>query len=115
MGLFLFFGRIAMFEKKNQRFLTQGIKKGVPLEVQLLLWHLIDESIWEKDYLQIFELHKENHTQKLIIVHRQEQPEQKQKVSFQLGKYAKELQVLPSKIWVIDDGDHQTMLLLEEY
>lgn len=64
-----------MFEKKNQRFLTQGIKEGVPLEVQLLLWHLIDGSIWKKDYLQIFELYKENHIQKLIIVHRQEQPE----------------------------------------
>ena len=104
-----------MFEKKNQRFLTQGIKEGVPLEVQLLLWHLIDESIWKKDYLQIFELYKENHIQKLIIVHRQEQPEQKREISFQLGKYTRKLQVLPSKIWVIDDGDHQTMILPEEY
>ena len=81
----------------------------------MLLWHLIDESVWEKDYLQIFELYKENHTQKLIIVHRHEQPDHMQKVSFQLGRYSKELPELPSKIWVIDDGGHQTMLLPEEY
>lgn len=104
-----------MFEKEDQRFLTPGIKKGVPLEVQLLLWQLIDDSDWQMDYLQIFELHKDNHANKLIIIHRQEEPEQKRKVSFQLGKYAKELQALPSKVWVIDDGDHQTMLLPEEY
>lgn len=95
-----------MFDKEGQRFLTPGIKEGVPLEVQLLLWHLIDSSDWQMDYLQIFELYKENHTNKLIIIHCQEEPEQKRKVSFQLGKYAKELQALPSKIWVIDDGDH---------
>lgn len=104
-----------MFEKEGQRFLTPGIKEGVPLEVQLLLWHLIDDSNWQMDYLQIFELHKENHTNKLIIIHRQEEPEQKRKVAFHLGKLPKELHVLPSKIWVIDDGDHQTMLLPEEY
>lgn len=104
-----------MFEKEDQRFLTPGIKEGVPLKVQVLLWHLIDDSDWQMDYLQIFELYKVNHTNKLIIIHRQEEPEQKRKVSFQLDKYAKELQALPSKIWVIDDGDHQTMLLPEEY
>lgn len=104
-----------MFEKECQRYLTPEIKEGVPMEVQLLLWHLIDEVDWQKDYLQIFELFKENQTNKLIIIHRQEQPEKKRKVSFQLGKYSIEFPVIPSKIWVIDDGDHQTMLLPEEY
>lgn len=104
-----------MFEKGNQRFLTPGIKEGVPLEVQLLLWQLIDASDGQMDYLQIFELHKDNHANKLIIIHRQEEPEQQRKVSFQLGKYAKEFPVIPNKIWVIDDGDHQTMLLPEEH
>ena len=78
-----------MFEKEGQRFLTPGIKEGVPLEVQLLLWHLIDDSDWQRDYLQIFELHKDNHANKLIVIHRQEEPEQKRKVSFQLCRYAK--------------------------
>lgn len=104
-----------MFEKEGQRFLTPGIKEGVPLEVQLLLWHLIDDSDWQRDYLQIFELYKGNHVNKLIIIHRQEEPGQKRKVSFQLGQYAKEFPVIPNKVWVIDDGDHQTMLLPEEY
>ncbi|EQA6964973.1 TPA: DUF960 domain-containing protein [Listeria monocytogenes] len=115
IAVYFVFGGIYMFEKEGQRFLTPGIKEGVPLEVQLLLWHLIDTANCQMDYLQIFELHKENHANKLIIIHRQEEPEQKRKVTFQLGKYAKELQVLPRKIWVIDDGDHQTMLLPEEY
>ena len=84
-----------MFEKEVQRFLTPGIKEGVSLEVQLLLWHLIDDSDWQKDYLQIFELCKDNHTNKLVVIHRQEESGQKQKVSFQLGKYAKELHILP--------------------
>ena len=92
-----------MFEKEGQRYLTPGIKEGVPLEVQLLLWHLIDECDWQMDYLQIFELFKENHANKLRIVYRQEQPGQKQKASFQLGKFAKEVPVMPSKVWVIDD------------
>ena len=81
-GSIFFFFFFSMFEKEGQRFLTPGIKEGVPLEVQLLLWHLIDDSDWQMDYLQIFELHKDNHTNKLIVIHRQEEPEQKRKVAF---------------------------------
>lgn len=66
-SIFVFEG-IIMFEKGSQRFLTPGIKEGVPLEVQLLLWHLIDDSVWQMDYLQIFELYKENHPNKLIFI-----------------------------------------------
>ena len=40
-----------MFEKEGQRFLIPGIKGGVPQEVQLLLWHLIDASDGQMDYL----------------------------------------------------------------
>lgn len=47
-GSIFVFGGINMFEKGRQRFLTPGIKEGVPLEVQLLLWHLIDASDWQK-------------------------------------------------------------------
>ena len=67
IAVYFVFGGIYMFEKKNQRFLTPGIKEGVPLEVQLLLWHLIDASDWQRDDLQAFELYKENHTNKRII------------------------------------------------
>ena len=73
-----------MFEKKGQRFLTPGIKEGVSLEVQLLLWYLIDDSAWQMDYLQIFELYKDNYINKLIVIHSQEEPGQKRKVTFHL-------------------------------
>lgn len=43
LRVYFCFGRIDMFEKEGRRYLTPGVKEGVPLEVQLLLWHLIDE------------------------------------------------------------------------
>lgn len=46
---------------------------------------------WITDYLKIFELHQENHTNKLIVIQRQEEPEQKRKVAFHLGKYSKRI------------------------
>ena len=54
IAVYFVFGGISMFEKGRQRYLTPGIKEGVPLEVQLLLWHLIDTFDWQMDYLQIF-------------------------------------------------------------
>lgn len=104
-----------MFDKCGERFITSGIQSKVPKEVQFFLWQLIDESKWEKDYLQIFELHKNGSANKLIIVHHQEEPSQKQKVVLRFGDYIKETFSVPPKVWVIDDGNHQTMLLPEEY
>lgn len=58
------------------------------LEVQLLLWHLIDDSYWQMDYLKIFELDQENHTNKLIVIQRQEELRWMLKGTFQLSKPA---------------------------
>ena len=45
----------------------------------------------------------------MIVIRRQEEPEQKRKVTFQLGQYAKEFPVIPNKVWLIDD-DHRRHL-----
>ena len=92
----------------NQRYVTRGISNELPLMLQIILWGLIDSmEVVAKDYLQIFCLSDESGKQK--ITHTQEQP-----------KYSKEY-LFPSedpitaKIYVIDDGDHTTMLFAEEY
>ena len=44
-----------MFKTEN-RYMTRKVAEEIPLEINILLWNLIDELNVEKDYLQIFEL-----------------------------------------------------------
>ena len=91
----------------NQRYLTCGVDNTIPIELQLFLWGCVDQLLEERDYLQVFDLEQVETMQS--ITHRSEQPE-----------YRK-VYLLPSespiteKIYVIDDGDHSTMLLASEY
>ena len=91
----------------NQRYLTCGVDNTIPIELQLFLWDCVDQLPEERDYLQVFDLEQVGTMQS--ITHRSEQPE-----------YRK-VYLLPSespiteKIYVIDDGDHSTMLLSSEY
>ncbi|HCZ23427.1 MAG TPA: hypothetical protein DHV05_01005, partial [Acholeplasmataceae bacterium] len=63
------------------------------------------------DYLQVFEFHvKENHIE---VEHRQEDPEYKK--IHKIKKMESFLCLDKIKIFVIDDNDHSTMLLSEEY
>ena len=57
----------------NQRFTTARVSREVPILLQALLWHCIDNLAVPKDYLQVFELKKEQCKQK--ILHKQEVPE----------------------------------------
>jgi len=99
-----------MFE--NDRYITNGVKFNVPLYLQNLIWFLIETMDVEiKDYLQVFELEEiiENQETKQKIIHIQELPE-----------YRKEHVIsgsttITTKLFVIDDGDHSTLLLAEEY
>ena len=92
---------------QNKRFLTRGAQSEIPIELQLFLWHCIDQLPEERDYFQVFKLdvsHGKQH-----IHHVSEQPE-----------YSKEYQIstekpIAAKVYVIDDIDHSTMLLAEEY
>lgn len=100
-----------MFENNKDRYLTRGVDAEIPLALQIFMWNRIDELPEPRDYLQVFDLSAtESGMQK--IVHRQEQPE------YRL-EYVITEEITPkpvnAKIFVIDDGDHCTMLLAEEY
>ncbi len=97
----------------NKRYITCGISSAIPEKLQLALWSMIDNfrasTDIEVDYLQIFRLSIQNGKQK--IIHRQEEP-----------VYCNEILVAfiwnpveNAKIFVIDDGEHSTMMLAEEY
>ena len=92
---------------QNQRYLTRGVSLSIPPELVLLLWYLIEAMPEPKDYLQVFELSGESGKQK--VVHRQEQPPYEQ---VHLLDWA---EPVTAKLFVIDDGDHSTMLLASEY
>ena len=98
-----------MFQGK--RLITQGVADTIPLEIQMFLWSLLDELIAmsvEIDYLQVFEFSGENDIQ--TIIHRQEEPPYQ--TVYQFGKVN---HPLCKKIYVIDDIEHCTMLLSDEY
>lgn len=98
-------GDISMF--RSEKYLTQGVNERIPLWLQLVMWRMIAEIPTEKDYLQVFRLKEENGEQ--TIIHSQEQPEYSCTVTFKFSK------PITEKVFVIDDGDHCTMLLAEEY
>jgi hypothetical protein len=91
----------------NERYLTCGVDSTIPLELQLFMWECVERMHGEKDYLQVFELKAEGPMQS--ITHSSEGPEYHR------------VYLIPSdapitaKIYIIDDGDHSTMLLAEEY
>ena len=92
---------------QNKRFLTRGVQAEIPVELQLFVWHCIDNLPEERDYFQVFALKEIDGKQH--IHHFSEQPE-----------YSKEYQIstekpITAKVYVIDDIDHSTMLLAEEY
>lgn len=99
---------------QNERYITRGVKEKIneknPITF-LLLWELIDEmEVDEKDYLQIFILRAKLDEQKMQeIEHFQEQPPYKEVHRFYTES------PIDAKVYVIDDGEHSTMLLAEEY
>lgn len=93
---------------KNNRYITRGIQARIPHDTQRLLWYLIDVlDIPTVDSFQIFTLNVENGKQN--ILHKQEQPEYSMELRVEVSEPVTE------KVYVIDDGEHSTMLLAEEY
>lgn len=93
---------------QNPKYLTRGIQCTLPAWLVILLWNLIDRIPDDsRDYLQVFRLTRTDTGQH--IAHSQEQP-----------PYSCEMDVpcddaITTKIFVIDDQTHSTMLLAEEY
>ena len=91
----------------NNRYLTKGVQLEIPLELQLFMWDCIDNMPEPKDYLQVFNLSAAGVLQR--ISHSSEEPEYK--MEYLMPSEAPVTQ----KVYVIDDVDHSTMLLAEEY
>ncbi|WP_409482399.1 DUF960 domain-containing protein [Bacillus safensis] len=101
-----------MFSYKNGRYMTRAIADCLHMEIQKLLWDLIDHGRkqGEKlDYLQVFELEKRENQQR--IIHRQEVPERKREWLITL----KSTPPAQGTVWCIDDETHQTMLFPSDY
>lgn len=93
---------------KNERFYTKGVSSSVSPLLQFFMWQCIDNMPPPKDYLQVFRCSVEDGKQK--IVHEQENPVYK--MAYLLSA---DTPIFIGKIFVIDDGDHSTMMLAEEY
>mgnify|MGYP000554890912 CR=1 FL=1 len=97
-----------MFDNNKGRYLTRGVDAEIPLDIQIFMWEAVDNMPEPKDYLQVFNLSVENGLQ--IIKHTSEQP--KFDMTYILTALTK---AVTAKVYIIDDGDHCTMLLAEEY
>ena len=92
---------------KGTKYVTKGVQTEIPAELQFFMWNCILAMPEPVDYLQIFRLYYSEGKQK--IIHEQEQPEYKRKHILDFPN------PVTAKVYVIDDGDHCTMLLAEEY
>jgi len=93
------------------RYVTCGVVHLVPVDVQHLLWSLVDSlqaQVEAVDYLQVFELTAGDGGQQKLI-HFQEVPPYRAEYVFDHVQES-----LTVKIYVIDDGDYSTMLLPDE-
>ena len=97
-----------MFEKSKPRYLTRGIGGIIPLDIQIFMWEAVDRMPKPRDYLQVFRLTEQNGLQ--VIHHTAEQPEFD--MTYILPTVTK---AVTAKVYIIDDGDHCTMLLASEY
>ena len=97
------------------RYVTCGISEDLPDEIQMMLWLSIDAlritMDGKLDYLQVFSFKRVGDN--LEITHKQEKPPM---VHTHNTKYKEDYEnLLNQKVFVIDDGDHSTMLFAHEY
>lgn len=91
----------------NERYLTCGVDSNIPLELQLFMWGCVERMPAPKDWLQIFQLKPIGELQS--ITHRSEAPEYHMEYLIQMES------PIAEKVYVIDAGDHSTMMLASEY
>ena len=95
--------------KTESRYMTRKVSEEIPLEINILLWNLIDELNVEKDYLQIFELNPIGEGI-VEIIHKQEVP--KYEASIYIHN---ELIKENKKIYAIDSVEYSTLMFSYEY
>lgn len=90
-----------------RRYATAAVSREIPFAVQLFLWQCIDALPFSPDYLQVFQLSTEGGM--LRIVHTQECPVYRKEYLLLSGV------LITTKLYVINDETHATMLFCEEY
>ncbi|HBF6648741.1 TPA: hypothetical protein KOT44_002064 [Clostridioides difficile] len=93
----------------NERYLTREVADRVPVEIQILMWDLVEEMEGEKDYLQVFEVIP-NGSEFVEIIHKQEIPETTS--NYIVKNFGIETQM---KLYIIDNGEYSTMMFSHEY
>ena len=102
-----------MFNKEN-RYITNGVRRELPIEVILLIYNEIDELISSKkelDYLQVFNISVIDRDSGLIEIEHSQEVLLYKKTMFINNKEVKE----DIKIFVLDEEVHSVMLLSSEY
>lgn len=100
----------------NPGYMTQGFQVEIPVETQQMIFTLMNkakQTLPAMDYLQVFKLDKVSSNGSYLqrLTHTQEIPPFEETVFLVLP----EDQIITTKIFVIDDGDHHTFLLASEY
>lgn len=102
-----------MTEQRKPRYVTRAINEELNIEIQVLLWELLDSIAIKRennmDYLQVFEI--VNISNKIKIINRQEQPTMKEVLIIEQGA----LNVKDTTVWTIDEPDKLTMLFPSNY
>ena len=92
----------------DQKFLTCGVMAEIPSWLANLMWHMVlTMEVPRKDYLQVFILTTTPTGQH--IVYEQEQPPYRYRLDVSCDDSVN------TKVFVIDNLTHSTMLLAEEY
>ena len=106
-----------MFDTQENRYITRGVNEIIPKKIQLCCWQMIDEKARQPeiqlDYLQIFEFIRNTQKGIFTIIHRQEEPPFIDYHEWQLTEELRSFSV--TKLWIIDERTHQTLLLPDEY
>ena len=92
----------------EKRYMTRGVAAEVPAWLQNLMWFLRESmQVEQRDYLQVFRLSLSGGLQE--IEHTQEQPDYKKVICVPAAD------AIDAKVYIIEDPEHVTMLLAEEY
>ena len=106
---------VKYFKNKVDEYITAGVAENVD---EYLLFRCIEmlecmkEKQIEPDYLQVYRMRYDEMEKILTIRHSQEEPDYENEISLRLPAGIKAYE---GKIYYIDDIDHRTFLLAEEY
>lgn len=102
-----------MTEQRKPRYVTKAINEELNIEIQALLWELLDSITVKRkdkiDYLQVFEV--VNSGNNIKIINRQEHPAMKEELMIEKGS----IDIQDTIVWIIDDLEYQTMLFPKDY